>query len=282
MLLAGNDIQHRRIQGVRASAAVVFGILITISHAGRAEHGPVRLDISVHIQHRRRVIPRYAGKIKVKEDLWIPDDRFIDLFPELREGIPDLHGITVVVLDGVKAVLQQLLFPGGGGVFQLAMVQDKSPDLVKIPVQLRGAQAEIVLQQPLRGVRPASGDLREESGRGFLLILIRQFFNILPDIRQVRSVFRRCIVKSVSFRVQNTAGAFAGRDLLIEDLFLIRQIAAVRQDLPEQGRGSAFGRLSLFTAALEHIQASQAQLFFAGAQQPLNALIDLCLLLLFQ
>ena len=221
MLLAGNDIQECRIQGVHTPGAVKFGIRIMISGSRRAEHGLIRLDICVHIQHRRRVIPRYAGKIKVKEDLRLPDDRFIDLFPEFRERIPGLRGITVLVLRGVKAVLQQLLFSGGSGIFQLAMVQDKSPDPVKISVQFRGAQAEIVLQQPLRGVRPDSGNLCQKSGCRFLLILIRQFFNILPDIRQVRSVLRRCIVKSVPFRVQNTAGAFAGRDLLIKDLFLV-------------------------------------------------------------
>ena len=221
MLLAGNDIQECRIQGVHTPGAVKFGIRIMISGSRRAEHGLIRLDICVHIQHRRRVIPRYAGKIKVKEDLRLPDDRFIDLFPEFRERIPGLRGITVLVLRGVKAVLQQLLFSGGSGIFQLAMIQDKSPDSVKISVQFRGAQAEIVLQQPLRGVRPDSGNLCQKSGCRFLLILIRQFFNFLPDIRQVRSVLRRCIVKSVPFRVQNTAGAFAGRDLLIKDLFLV-------------------------------------------------------------
>ena len=67
---------------------------------------------------------------------------FIHLVPELREGI-SLPGLAaVLIIHDIQPVLKQLLISVRAFILEFSVLHNKSPNLVKVPIQLICAQAE--------------------------------------------------------------------------------------------------------------------------------------------
>ena len=131
-----------------------------------------------------------------------------------------LNGRPVIIAGDKQAVLQKLLLAVGAGVLQLSVLQDKSFDLVKILIHLLSAQRKEALQ-----------DRIGRSGTAAACVSTR--FSVQNPVK-IRLVIRFGVVETIAFCIQNTAGAFAACDLLIEDLLLVGQGRIIRKDLAKK------------------------------------------------
>ena len=229
MLLAGDDVQDGLIGTVSSSAAGIFGVRIVVTRPGSAKDLLFGLPICLDILQVCLVKAIPDGKIQVEKYPGIPDDRFVHLHPELREGIARLNGTAVFIVDHVQAVLQQVPVTVCVGILQPAMILHKNPDPVKITVQLLCGQIKIFLQQHLL-------------------------------CRQDRFILRPGIIETVAFRVQNTAGSAGLGDLSVQDFLLIGELGIIRQDLIKNSCACFCVFFTLLTAPLEHIQPCKAHL----------------------
>ena len=229
MLLAGNDVQDGLIGTVSSSAAGIFGVRIVVTRPGSAKDLLFGLPICLDILQICLVKAIPDSKIQVKKHLGIPDDRIVHLHPELREGIARLNGTAGFIVDHVQAVLQQLPVTVCAGILQPAVILHKSPDPVKIHVQLFCGQIKILLQG------------RISLGKG-------------------RFILRPWIIESVAFRVQNAAGPSCFGDLSVQDFLLFGEAGIIRQDLNEKCCACFCVFFTPLTAPLEHIQPCKAHL----------------------
>ena len=223
MLLARDDVQNCLVRAVRTAASHVLGIGVMISRVSLAKDRLLRLQVRIDVLDIRLVISAEHREVQVEQDLGILNDRLVDLYPELGEGIARLYGAAVVVVYKIQTVLQQLLVAVHAGVLEFSVFRDEGFDLVKILIHLLGAQTEEVFEEHLRLAHPQRFfnhlktlfQARRCPGAALRLIRARHL--------QLRLVRRSGIVKPVPFRIQNTAGPFAARDLLVKDLLFIGQ-----------------------------------------------------------
>ena len=139
---ARNDIQNRQVQAVTAVTAYVFWIIIMIAGPGIAEYCPLRFPVGLHIFYISLIEPGLYRIIQTEIDFRIFDDRVIHLVPELREGI-SLPGLAaVLIIHDIQPVLKQLLISVRAFILEFSVLHNKSPNLVKVPIQLICAQAE--------------------------------------------------------------------------------------------------------------------------------------------
>ena len=219
---------------------------------------------SGRIFHGGSVIAPLQGKIKVEYDFGLFQDGLVDLLPELREGIALFQGILVVVAGQEETVLQKLLFSSRRGILQLSVVFYEGPDFVQVLVHLPGAQGKIGPEDLF--VPLVSLACQKIQGRPQKALLY-------PFLFRAGHIVRGRVVEAVSFQVQGPSAA-ASRSRLIEDLLLVREDRRIRQDFQKKAAAPFLCQGVSLHAALDHIEARQADHFLAGGQKPFHGLLQ--------
>ena len=247
ILLTGDDLQDRLVRAVRLTPAHVLGVVVMVARIGLSEDRLLRLEVRRDVLYIRLIIAASRRVIQVEEDFGLLDDRLVDFDPQLREGISGLDPAAVIVAGHIQAVLQQLFLAVYTGVLEFSVRHDKGSDRVKISIELTRTQTEIVSKN-LRGLifrGRAAHNLLEELSKESSLPALRTFCFL-----KSRHIVRRRVIQAVPFLVQDTSGAFAPRDLRVEDLLLIRQAFVAWNNFEKDGSARFFAGVALFAPAL--------------------------------